>query len=397
MGPTRAPQPRGRRWLRALPAALILVVFALDFLTPRGMRVFPLLAAAPVLVAPWLSLAGTIATGGAALLAAVLLPLVRGRLPFGVDDIVPFSTFVTLTLLAAVVNRLLARERRQLRNTREVAEVLQRAVLPSPPGRIGPLTVAVRYEAAAREAAVGGDLYAIHPTSHGVRLMIADVRGKGLGAVRTVNALLGTFHEATRRAPDLPGVVRWLEERMQEVKRAEGGAGLETFATAVIAELSADGSTLCTANRGHPAPLLVHRGRARPLEPATPSLPLGLADLGVPDVPPDVPVDRYALPEGAVLVLFTDGVVEARDRRGVFYDPVPRLSRPLPPDPDHVLDALLGDLYRYTEEHLDDDVALLAVGLSRNAHDGPGGAPAVRPGEADGGRHPVRDPSGPSA
>ncbi|MFC9953903.1 PP2C family protein-serine/threonine phosphatase, partial [Streptomyces prasinus] len=386
MGPTRALQPHGKRWLRALPAALILVVFALDSLTPRGVRVFPLLAATPVLVAPWLSLAGTIATGGAALLAAILLPLVRGRLPFGVDDIVPFSTFVTLTLLAAVVNRLLARERRQLKNTREVAEALQRAVLPSPPRRIGPLTVAVRYEAAAREAAIGGDLYAIHPTSHGVRLMIADVRGKGLGAVRTVNALLGTFHEATRRAPDLPGVVRWLEQRMREAKCAEGGAGLETFATAVVAELSADGSTLCMANRGHPPPLLVHRGRARPLEPATPSLPLGLADLGAPDILPDVPVDRYALPEGAVLVLFTDGVVEARDHRGVFYDPVPRLSRPLPPDPDHVLDALLGDLYRYTAEHLDDDVALLAVGLHRDADEGPGEDPADPPGEAVGPR-----------
>lgn len=369
MGPSRALSPRERRWFRWLPAALILGVFALDLLTPRGMRVFPLLAAAPVLVAPWLTLTGTIATGGAALLAAVLLPLVRGRLPFGVDDIVPFSTFVILTFLAAVVNRLLVRERRQLKNTREVAETVQRAVLPSPPGRIGPLAVAVRYEAAAREAAIGGDLYAIHPTPHGIRLMIADVRGKGLGAIRTVNALLGTFHEATRRAPDLPGVVRWLEERMQEANPAEGGAGLEMFVTAVIAELSADGSTLRMANRGHPPPLLVHRGRARPLEPGTPSLPLGLADLDAPNVLPDVPVDQYTLPDGAVLVLFTDGVVEARDHRGVFYDPVPRLSRPLPPDPDHVLDALLTDLYRYTAEHLDDDVALLAIGLPRRADD----------------------------
>ncbi|MGY3201357.1 serine phosphatase RsbU (regulator of sigma subunit)/branched-subunit amino acid transport protein [Streptomyces sp. TE5632] len=370
MGPTRALPPRRRRWLRWLPAALILCVFALDLLTPRGMRVFPLLAAAPVLVAPWFSLAGTIATGGAALLAAVLLPLVRGRLPFGVDDIVPFSTFVTLTFLAAVVNRLLTRERRQLKNAREVAEAVQRAVLPSPPGRIGRLAVAVRYEAAAREAAIGGDLYAIHPTPHGIRLMIADVRGKGLGAVRTVNALLGTFHEATLRAPDLPGVVRWLEERVQEDHVAEDGAGLETFVTAVIAELSPDGSTLRMANRGHPAPLLVHRGRVRPLEPGTPSLPLGLADLGTPNVLPDIPVDQYALSEGAVLVLFTDGVVEARDHRGVFYDPVPRLSRPLPPDPDHVLDVLLADLYRYAAGCLDDDVALLAIGLPRDADDG---------------------------
>ncbi|WP_326750790.1 SpoIIE family protein phosphatase [Streptomyces hirsutus] len=386
MGPTRALPPRERRWLRWLPLALILGVFVLDLLTPRGVRVFPLLAAVPVLVAPWFSLAGTVATGGAAFLAAVLLPLVKGRLPFSVDDVVPFSTFVTLTLLAAVFNRLLARERRQLKNAREVAEAVQRAVLPSPPGRIGPLAVAVRYEAAAREAAIGGDLYAIRPTPHGVRLMIADVRGKGLGAIQTVNALLGTFHEAALRAPDLPSVVCWLEDRVQEANVAEGGTGLETFATAVIAELSADGFTLRMANRGHPAPLLVHCGRTRPLEPGMPSLPLGLADLDIPNVLPDIPVDQYALPEGAVLVLFTDGVVEARDHRGDFYDPVPRLSRPLPPDPDHVLDALLADLYRYTAGHLDDDVALLAIGLTRDANDGPGKAPDVHRREADDGR-----------
>ncbi|WP_237409027.1 PP2C family protein-serine/threonine phosphatase [Streptomyces sp. M2CJ-2] len=365
------------RWFRWLPAALILGVFVLDLLTPPHVRVFLLLAAVPVLVAPWLSLAGTIATGGAALLAAVALPLVRGRLPFGVEDIVPFSTFVTLTLLAAVVNRLLARERRQLKTAREVAEAVQLAVLPSPPHRIGPLAVAVRYEAATREAAIGGDLYAIHSTPYGTRLMIADVLGKGLGAVRTVNALLGTFHEATLHISDLSGVVRRLEERIQETNAAENGGEAERFATAVIAELSADGSTLHVANRVHPAPLLVHRGRARPLEPGVPSLPLGLADLGSPNVLPDVPVDRYTLPAGAVLVLFTDGVVEARDHRGIFYDPVPRLSHPLPPDPNHVLDALLADLHRHAAGHLDDDVALLAIGLPRHANDGPGEAPAA--------------------
>ncbi|MEU2602977.1 PP2C family protein-serine/threonine phosphatase [Streptomyces hirsutus] len=371
------------RWLRWLPAALILGVSLLDLLTPPHVRVFLLLAATPVLVAPWLSLVGTIATGAAALLAAVALPLVRGRTPFDIDNIFPFSTFVTLTLLAAGVNQLLARERRQLKNAREVAEAVQRAVLPSLPHRIGPLTVATRYEAATREAAIGGDLYAIRSTPYGIRLMIADVLGKGLGAVQTVNALLGTFHEATLHIPDLPGVVRRLEERIQEVNAAENGGEAERFATAVIAELSADGSTLHVANRAHPAPLLLHHGRAHPLEPSTPSLPLGLADLGS----PDIPVDRYVLPEGAVLVLFTDGVVEARDHRGIFYDPIPRLSRPLPPDPNHVLDALLADLHRHAAGQLNDDVALLAIGLPHDANDGPGKASAAPWREADDDRH----------
>lgn len=63
--------------------------------------------------------------------------------------------------------------------------------------------VASRYEVAHEEAAIGGDLFAIHETAYGIRMLIADVRGKGLKAVRTVNALLGSFHEASHHRPDL--------------------------------------------------------------------------------------------------------------------------------------------------------------------------------------------------
>ncbi|MEW2321429.1 SpoIIE family protein phosphatase [Streptomyces griseoincarnatus] len=55
-----------------------------------------------------------------------------------------------------------------------------------------------------------------------------------------------------------------------------------------------------------------------------PSLPLGLGGLAG----PVVPVDRYDLPPGATLVLFTDGIIEARDRTGAFFDPAPPLTCP---------------------------------------------------------------------
>ncbi|HZG06479.1 MAG TPA: PP2C family protein-serine/threonine phosphatase [Streptomyces sp.] len=353
----RTPTPARRRWFSRLPAAVVLGAVVIDLLTPREVSTFPLLAAAPVVAAPVLSLAGTVATGVAAELTGALLTLVEGEVLFPSSAVVPFVSIAVLTVLAAVLNRVMARDRRQLKDAREVAEAVQRAVLPAPPERFGPLAVAVRYQAAAQEAAIGGDFYAIHPTPDGVRLVIADVRGKGLNAVRTVNSLLGTFHEAATRLPELPDVVRRMDERMREVNAAEGEAGTESFTTAVIAEIRDGGSVLRAANRGHPAPLLVHRGRVHPLAPGAPALPLGLGDLGG----PQVPVDRYALPPGATLVLYTDGVVEARDDRGTFYDPVPALSRPLPADPDEVLDALLADLARHTGGRLDDDAALLAI------------------------------------
>ncbi|PWJ02586.1 serine/threonine-protein phosphatase, partial [Streptomyces sp. NWU49] len=129
---------------------------------------------------------------------------------------------------------------------------------------------------------------------------------------------------------------------------------------------------LRVANRGHPAPLMVHEGKVTALEPREPSLPLGLGDLAG----PDVPVDEFAWPPGATLVMFTDGIIEARDRNGVFFDPVPPLTVPLPPNPGAVLDTMLAALSRHTEE-LEDDAAALAVthvptgGVGRDASAAP--------------------------
>ncbi|REE61930.1 stage II sporulation protein E [Streptomyces sp. 3212.3] len=195
-------------------------------------------------------------------------------------------------------------------------------------------------------------------------MMIADVRGKGLGAVRTVNRLLGAFYEAVAHLPGLTDVVDRLEEVMQRVD-AEEEEGTESFATAVFIDVPNDGSAIYMINLGHPAPLLIHQGRASPLEPSAPSLPLGLGNLGR----TQVPVDRHTLPHDATLVLFTDGLVEARDRHGTFYNPVPFLSRPLPTDPGVILDALIADLTRYTEGRLDDDAALIAVTRLPDASD----------------------------
>ncbi|MGY0068702.1 PP2C family protein-serine/threonine phosphatase [Streptomyces sp. QTS137] len=358
---------RGReRWLRWLPAALLVGAFVLDLVLLNNFSTFPLLAAAPVVAAPVLSLHGTIATGVAANVVGLLLVGLE-REPTRADG-TAFSSLILLTVIAAGLNVQLTRDRQQLRTSREVAAVVQRAVLPDPPHRVGRLTVAARYEVAHTEAAIGGDLFAIHETPHGIRMLIADVRGKGLEAVRAVNSLLGSFHEACLYRSDLRGVVQQLEERMREAIDQASGAEAESFATAVVAELAPDCSELRVAVRGHAAPLLVHDGRAVPLEPAVPSLPLGLGVLGDgrPGDAPDgdeVPVDRFELPAGATLVLYTDGINEARDADGAFFDLVPTLSRHFPPDPDVVLDAVLDAVFRHTGGALQDDAALFAVTL----------------------------------
>ncbi|MEU3948373.1 PP2C family protein-serine/threonine phosphatase [Streptomyces sp. NPDC029526] len=361
-----------RQRLRWLPAAVILSAFVIDIVTRGEVNTFPALSAAPVIAAPLLSLPGTITTGVMSNVVGLALVFLE-REPTR-EDVAPFTSLILLTVVAAGLNVILTRDRRQLATSREVAAAVQRAVLPDPPRRVGRLLVASRYEVAHQEAAIGGDLFAIRDTPYGIRMLIADVRGKGLESIRTVNALLGSFHEACYHQPDLPGVALQLEERMQGIVTEATGAETESFATAVIVELPSDYSVLRIVNRGHEAPLLVHDGRAVPLEPSTPALPLGLGLLDS----SDAPVDRFQLPPGATLVLFTDGIDEARDAHGAFFDARRALSRRLPPDPGAILDTLLAEVTRHTGGTLEDDAALFAVTLG-----------ADRPPGGTDGRHPV--------
>src|SRR5437763_15382154 len=97
----------------------------------------------------------------------------------------------------------IARERR-LAQVIKVAEAAQRAILLPVPEQLGPVRVAVIYEGAASDAVVGGDLYGFVVTSHGLRILVGDVRGKGLDAVRMSAQVLATFRERANDHPELP-------------------------------------------------------------------------------------------------------------------------------------------------------------------------------------------------
>lgn len=338
------------RWV---PLLLLLAAVVIELLSPAT-NTFPLLAAVPVAAAPLVSLTWTFIGGAVAFSLGLLFSYLHEAGSFGRRELVSLATIVVLTLVAAFLNRIFARERARLRTLREVAEAVQFAVLPLLPERVGELSIAAQYRSAQEEALIGGDLYAVHDTPHGVRLVIGDVRGKGMRAVSSVNTLLGTFQAGAYYLADLSEIVRGLDVLMQNFP---GTTSDTNFATAVIAEISSDHSVLRMANRGHPAPLMVHEGVVTPLDPKEPSLPLGLGDLAEPD---DVPMDWFELPPGATLVMFTDGVTEARDRNGVFFDPVTPLAGPLPPDPTVILDTLLTALARHTDD-LGDDTAVLVI------------------------------------
>ncbi|WP_285729352.1 PP2C family protein-serine/threonine phosphatase [Nocardiopsis sp. ATB16-24] len=350
---------RAARWV---PSLLLLAVIVIELLSPAT-NTFPLLAAVPVAAAPLVSLAWTFTGGAAALALGSFFSYLHGGGSFGRPELISLVTIGVLTLVAAFLNRIFAHERARLRTLREVAEAVQFAVLPLVPERVGDLTVAARYRSAQKEALIGGDLYAVHDTPHGVRFVIGDVRGKGMRAVSSVNTLLGSFQAGAYYLEDLSEIVRGLDALMQNFPGTDSDTN---FVTAIIAEVSSDHSVLRMANRGHPAPLMVHEGTVTALEPKEPSLPLGLGHLAEPD---DVPMDWFELPPGATLVMFTDGVTEAQDRNGVFFDPVPPLARPLPPNPTVILDTLLTALARHTDD-LGDDTAVLVITRDPADHSG---------------------------
>ncbi|WP_405715003.1 MULTISPECIES: PP2C family protein-serine/threonine phosphatase [unclassified Streptomyces] len=348
---------RTRRFVRMLPALMILGGLLFDALTPPAFTAIPLFVAAPLIAAPFFSLASTIRTGVAAMLAVVALRLYTSTLPKAVP-LIELLTLATVSVLAVVINGVVRRSNEQLASARYVAETAMRAVLPQPSDRIGGLHVAARYEAAQADEFVGGDLFAVADTPQGVRLVVGDVRGKGLDAVETVAVAIGAFREAAEQESSLEGVAGRLERALAREEARRGGLDvLEGFITAVLAEIPYGLSRVRIVNRGHPEPILLHPdGALEVLKPSVPALPLGMG-LGVwPEC-----TDEWDLPAGATLLLYTDGLSEARNADGVFYDPAARLRGRIFPGPEELLSALTDDVRLHTGGETTDDMALLAV------------------------------------
>jgi serine phosphatase RsbU (regulator of sigma subunit) len=226
-----------------------------------------------------------------------------------------------------------------------VAEAAQRAILTQPPARIGPIGLSVRYLSAAAEAQVGGDLYEVVAAPSAVRLLVGDVRGKGLSAVRTATVVLGEFRAAAAGTGDVATVAREIDRRIPPYLLDN-----EEFVTAVLVDIEHDGR-FHVVSCGHPAPvLLTADGNIEEVQlDSSPPLSLGVN-----------PVTASGkLGPGDRLLLFTDGMIEARSPTGDFINPAPFLPDVARADFNSALDALLASLTQAAGHRLDDDIALL--------------------------------------
>ncbi|MFJ2818443.1 MULTISPECIES: PP2C family protein-serine/threonine phosphatase [unclassified Streptomyces] len=366
MGPgdQRGPAGEGRRisfarrFARLLPVLLIAVGFVYDYFTPQQFTASPLFAAAPLVAAPLYSRRGTVLTGLASVLAVFVIHLRLGVV-LHADSLTELATVATVVVLAVLINVLVRRSDAQLASQREIAEAAQRAVLPEPAERIGGFDIAARYEAAQADASIGGDLYAVQDTPHGVRLIVGDVRGKGMGAVAAVAVLIGAFREAAEQEVTLEALAQRLERALaREGTRRDALDAFEAFTTAVLVELPHGDGIARIVTRGHPPPLLLGTdGTVRALSPTEHALPLGMGELGG---GPDR-AEEAEFPSGATLLLYTDGLSEARDAHGEFFDPEARLAGRVFDNPGLLLGTLAQEVRQYTGGGTADDMALLAV------------------------------------
>lgn len=235
---------------------------------------------------------------------------------------------------------------REVRQAREAAGAARSVLLRPLPTRIAGLATAAAQLSAERGASVGGDLYEVIATEHGVRVVMGDVRGHGHAAVGTVAAVLGSFREAVHDEAELSGVLarldRALARHLRDRARAED---TEDFVTVLLLEIAPDGE-LHALNCGHPWPYLLGVGRAAPVTCADPMPPLGLFPL-----PAELPVTACGqLLPGEALFLHTDGVEDARDGQGRFFPLAGALEeavRGRPISPRSVLRAVFTQLLRH--------------------------------------------------
>ncbi|MFF7794548.1 SpoIIE family protein phosphatase [Streptomyces sp. NPDC007991] len=347
-----ADQNPSRSWtlLSRMPIVVMAVVAVADVVAGPGVGFLPLVSLGPAfagLVGGWRR---TAVFGVAALLLCVALGVYDGLFEErrGYSALASVAGVTGVGVAAAVMR---SRREVELASMRSIAEVAQRVLLRPVPLTAGPLQAAVSYTSAVAEARIGGDLYELVASPHGIRVIVGDVQGKGLAAVETAAVVLGAFREAAHDEPSLVGLGERLERSM--TRELEG----EKFVTAILAEIGT-GHDAVFLNYGHPAPMVVRRdGTVEFPEPPAYALPLGLGAHGG-ECPDPYRVD---FAPGDQLLLYTDGVTEARDDSGRFYSVGERAHLLKERDAHRALEALRADLAQHAGGPPHDDAAMLLL------------------------------------
>ncbi|MFJ5828379.1 SpoIIE family protein phosphatase [Streptomyces sp. NPDC093089] len=280
----------------------------------------------------------------------------KGSEPFGERD---RALAVELAARAAVC----IDNARLYRREHERALILQRSLLPPGDPEAAGLDIACRYLPGTTATEVGGDWFdVIELPGHRTALVIGDVMGRGLRAAVAMGELRTAVRTLAQLDLEPAEVLSHLDEIARglgapigtQQSRSQKSRGPELsevyLATCVYAVYDAVTRRCTFANAGHLPPVLVEPGEEALLLDVPPGMPLGVGGEPFEEV-------EVELPEGALLALYTDGLVESRDHpldeglnafRRALTDP----ARPLEDVCDRVLNSL-------NTGHGEDDIALL--------------------------------------
>ena len=358
------------RWLDLglVTAVVVTVVVCLTKVWPAPLELTPLLAVPPALAAVGAStVKRPVAYGAVAAVAAIAIDaIVRGgitvtngahELPLAAAGAIAVTTALGIAGIAIGARNETVdhdEQEQQFANVTSVAEAAQRALLRPLPEQLGPLKLGVVYLAAAAEARVGGDLYEVtHTERHGIRLIIGDVRGKGLGAIDVAADIIGRFSEVAHDVHTLDELAYRLDAGL-----TRRWGQYEEFVTALFVQIDPDLGKLTILNCGHPPPILISPGDSgvNVLEVRAPAPPLGLLTLGNDSGAKAV----FNFKPNDQLLLYTDGVSEARDAAGRFF-PLAEVTVEAVPAGGSLLDTLVTRLEGHVGDRGCDDILLLLV------------------------------------
>ncbi|MFJ6754642.1 SpoIIE family protein phosphatase [Streptomyces sp. NPDC091273] len=273
-----------------------------------------------------------------------------GGASFGSDD-------VTLAAELAARAAIGIDNARLYHHEHETAVVLQRSMLPQhvtpPPG----IEIAHRYLAASDVNEVGGDWYDVLPLTGGrAGLLIGDVMGHGIAAAAVMGRLSATVRALARLDMSPTALLHQLEATLADLAEPM----LATFLYVVCDPATGH----CTVTRaGHPPPAVAEPDGTVYLVQTPPGVPLGVGGI-------TFTTTEITLPPGSLLVLYTDGLIEARSRD--IDERLGELTSLLTehhPSLDHLCDTLIAHL---VPASADDDIALLAARIGTTPHLPPG-------------------------
>jgi serine phosphatase RsbU (regulator of sigma subunit)/HAMP domain-containing protein len=272
---------------------------------------------------------------------------------FTEEDTELIATFASQSALALDTAELFGREH-------AIASVLQSSIVPESLPKIHWLTMSSLYQPAGADSEIGGDYYDVFEAPDGrVVLVIGDVAGKGVPAATKTSMIKYTLRGLVSAGLPPAAALQELNSSVTE----SGDVG--DIVTVWCGYLDPETGRLCYASGGHPPVFIRHApaGDTEGLEPTGPVLG-AIGDAGYDE-------RVVALDDGATVLLYTDGVTEARREGVLFGEERVQASLASGGTPDEVIRRLVEDVSSYSGGVFRDDVAIVAVTFRPPAADAP--------------------------